>query len=418
MEAIPATSTSTALQRGAWLAVCLLFPVALLNYLDRQVLASMKESVMKDITDIGTEAHWGMLGAVFKWVYAVLSPIGGYVADRTDKKRVILLSLGVWSSVTWATGHMHSYQGMLITRGLMGISEGFYIPAALSLIADFHRGGTRSKAVGVHQMGIYLGIALGGFSGYVADSPQGWRAVFVVCGWVGVLYAVALAWSLPQPKADTEVVATTSKDGVSWSKALGELLRNGSFLLLVLYFTLPALAGWVVKDWMPPILMNAFHLPQGKAGVSATLWVTMASFIGAYAGGVLADRWTRVSLRGRINASAVGMVLCIPALVGVGYAPSLSVAIFCLVIFGLGWGFFDTNNMPILCQIVSPRLRATGYGIMNLVSISGGAFATWQVGVLRDAGKPSSVIFAICAAAAALAVVLVLLIRPRRESEL
>ena len=419
MDALPAPSSSTVLQRGAWLVVALLFPVALLNYLDRQVLASMKNSVMHDISDIGTEAHWGMLGAVFKWVYAGLSPIGGYIADRTNKKRVILLSLGVWSAVTWATGHMHSFQGMMITRGLMGISEGFYIPAALSLIADFHRGSTRSKAIGIHQMGIYLGIALGGYSGYAADSSDnGWRLVFVICGCVGIGYAILLAWSLPQPPAEEGGAGADSpgKDGVSWWAALAELVKNGSFILLVLYFTLPALAGWVVKDWMPPILMNTFHLAQGQAGVSATLYVTMASFVGAYAGGALADRWMRVSQRGRINASALGMVLCIPALLGVGYAPSLGMAILALVLFGLGWGFYDTNNMPILCQIVSPRLRATGYGLMNLVSISGGAFATWQVGVLRDAGKPAAVIFVLCAGAAAVAVGLVLLIRPREES--
>src|SRR5207248_4359707 len=133
--------------------------------------------------------------------------------------------------------------------------------------------------------------------------------------------------------------------------ALRELLTNGAFLLLVFYFTLPALAGWVVKDWMPPILRNMFHLGQGVAGVSATLYVTIASFGGALFGGVIADAWMRITARGRIFTSAVGMALCIPALFGVGYAPSLLVAIVCLVVFGIGWGFFDANNMPILCQI-------------------------------------------------------------------
>jgi MFS family permease len=200
------------------------------------------------------------------------------------------------------------------------------------------------------------------------------------------------------------------------SASLRELLTNRAFLLLVLYFTLPALAGWVVKDWMPPILKKQFHLGQGQAGVSATLFVTFASFLGALFGGVLADRWMRLNSRGRINASALGMVMLIPALIGVGYAPTLTFAIACLVLFGIGWGFFDANNMPILCQIVRPELRATGYGLMNLVSISGGAFATWQVGVLRDAGEPPSVIFGLCAAAALVSVVLVLMIKPGDKS--
>ena len=402
--------TSSAMGR-AWLVVALLFPVALLNYLDRQVLAAMKDSVMDGIGDIATEARWGMLGAVFKWSYAGLSPIGGFIADRLSKRWMIIASVGVWSAVTWATGHVHSYEQMIWTRALMGISEAFYIPAALALITDYHSGPTRSRAVGVHQMGIYAGMALGGFSGYVAESSHGWRAAFDWCGAFGVIYAVVLFFTLrdaPRTKQNAD-----SLPAISPLPALRELLANRAFILLVLYFTLPALAGWVVKDWMPPILRKMFSLGQGTAGVSATLYVTIASFVGALFGGVIADAWMRATARGRIFTSAVGMVLCIPALFGVGYAPSLPVAVACLVCFGIGWGFFDCNNMPILCQIVRPELRATGYGIMNLVSISAGAFATWRVGVLRDAGKPPAVIFSICAVAAAVAVVLVLLIRPR-----
>src|SRR5438034_3404929 len=121
--------------RMAWLVVGLLWPVALLNYLDRQMLAAMKFSVMGDISSIGTEAHWGFLPASFKWVYAALSPFGGYIADRFSRRAVIGGSLLVWSAVTWATGHVHTYHELVVTRALMGISEAFYIPGALALIA-------------------------------------------------------------------------------------------------------------------------------------------------------------------------------------------------------------------------------------------------------------------------------------------
>ena len=115
-------------------------------------------------------------------------------------------------------------------------------------------------------------------------------------------------------------------------------------------------------------------------------------------------------------ASAIGMALIVPAMFGVGYAPEtgrLSVAVAFLIMFGLGWGFFDANNMPILSQVVRPSLRATGYGIMNLVSISCGGFADWGFGLLRDRHVPLFGIFAIFASAAVVSGVLVLLIRPR-----
>lgn len=398
--------------RTAWVVVALLVPVALLNYLDRQMLAAMKFSVMRDIPDIGLEANWGKILALFKWVYALLSPIGGYLADRYSRRHVIAGSLFVWSAVTWWTGHVTTYEQLLLARGLMGVSEAFYIPAALALITDFHLGPTRSRAVGLHQMGIYAGVIVGGFSGYVADSPSlGWRWAFDACGVVGILYALPLFFLLRNPVRPELQTPRTSPGG-----ALRELLGSSSFVLLVLYFTLPALAGWVVRDWMPAILKAEFNIGQGKAGVSATLYWQLAAIVGAVAGGWLADRWMRRNERGRIYVSALGMAMIVPAMFGVGYAPQtglLWVAIAFLILFGLGWGFFDGNNMPILCQIARPELRATGYGIMNLVSISCGGFADWGFGILRDQQVPLFGIFGIFASAAVLSIGLVLMIRPK-----
>jgi MFS family permease len=407
-------SASPSLARFAWLVVALLWPVALLNYLDRQMLAAMKFSVMTDIPSIGSEANWGKMLGQFKWVYAFLSPIGGYIADRFSRRFTICGSLFVWSAVTWVTGHVTTYDGLLLTRSLMGISEAFYIPAALALIADYHTGHTRSRAVGLHQMAIYVGVIVGGFSGYVADAPAlGWRFAFDACGLAGIAYAVPLAFLLRDAPKSIESIAA-SKNTIAQSAK--ELLGNGSFILLVLYFTLPALAGWVVRDWMPAILKQQFHIGQGKAGVSATLYWQSAAIVGALCGGWLADHWMRRNERGRIFVSAIGMGLIVPALFGVGNAGTLLTAILFLALFGLGWGFFDGNNMPILCQIVRPELRATGYGIMNLVSISCGGFADWGFGAMRDAQIPLNVIFGAFASTAIISVGLVLLIRPRRTS--
>ncbi|SIO62561.1 Sugar phosphate permease [Singulisphaera sp. GP187] len=413
MHAETVSTDSQGLRRAAWLAVALLAPVALLNYLDRQMLAAMKMSMMTDIPDIGSRENWGFMLGSFKWVYAFLSPIGGYIADRYSRRLVIIASLFVWSAVTWSTGYVTTYDGLVATRALMGISEAFYIPAALALITDFHRGSTRSRAVGIHQMGIYAGIVLGGFAGHVADQPNlGWRFAFQTCGVVGILYSLPLFWLLRDPPQSP---ASQKRHPTSLFRAWAELVKNRGYLLLVIYFTLPALAGWVVKDWMPDILRERFNLNQGKAGVYAVIPVQLASLIGVGIGGWMADLWMRRSERGRIFVSAIGMILFLPALFGVGLSERLGFAVGFLILYGIGWGFFDCNNMPILSQIVRPELRATGYGFMNLVSISCGGFADWGFGLLRDQHVSLAVIFGIFAGIALFSVAIVLMIHPRPD---
>ena len=435
------TSTTSANRsiHYAWIVVALLLPVALLNYLDRQMLATMKASMVGDIPTIANQADWGLILGSFKWTYALLGPFAGYISDRWSRRWVIGASLFAWSAVTWWTGQATTFNELLAARALMGVSEAFYFPAALALITEYHLGPTRSRAIGVHQAGVYLGQIVGGFAGYAADSPAlGWRWAFTTAGVVGVLYAIPLLALLRDPvrgdgyrsldgvhpersrrARDDSTSHPERAQRVEGSGRMGVvrgLLTNRNFILLVLYFTLPAIAGWVVRDWMPEILRERFSLGQGKAGVSAILFVQIASLVGAIVGGTLADRWMRHTRRGRIYASAIGTTLFLPALFSVGNAGTLGIAIAALIVFGLGWGFFDSNNMPILSQVAPPELRATGYGIMNMVSISCGGFGDWAFGALRDRDVPLNLIFGAFAGVALLSVAIVLMIRPRGEN--
>ncbi|MFM2413488.1 MAG: D-galactonate transporter [Armatimonadota bacterium] len=416
------TSTSTISDPGtaqwhrtAWLIVALLAPVALLNYFDRQMLAAMKSSVMQDIPSVGSDANWGLMLGQFKWVYAAMSPIGGYLADRFSRRWTICASLLAWSVITWLTGHATTYEQLMWSRSAMGISEAFYIPAGLALIADYHFGSTRAKAVGWHQAAIYCGVILGGFTGYIADSPTlGWRFAFDAAGIVGILYGIVLFFFLkdaPRPAGTAGLAIERPSVAVS-AKAL---FTNPSFILMVLYFTLPALSGWVVRDWMPAILKDKFHIGQGLAGVSATLYTNLAALGAVFLGGYLSDKAIRKNIRGRIFVSATGMALIVPAIFGVGNASSLGMAIGFLMLFGAGWGLFDGNNMPILSQVVRPEQRATAYGLMNLVSISCGGLADFWFGKMRDAKIPLNVIFGMFSLTVLVSVGLILLVRPKPE---
>ena len=421
------TKASPTISFYAWAVVALLWPVVLLNYLDRQMLSTIRVSIRADIPTIANDQEFGTLMAVFMWVYAILSPVGGFIADKFNRRWTVIGSLFVWSAVTWLTGHAHTYAEMKVYRALMGISEAFYFPAALALIADYHTGGTRARAVGIHQTGLYAGLALGGIGGYIADHSS-WRNCFTWFGAAGVMYAVVLMLALRDaakpgsagiPAGESLPTKSAGKDAgapgarVTFPETFLALWSQPAFWILVIYFTLPAIAGWATKNWLPTFLADAFKLKQGPAGMSATGYIQLASLGGVVLGGVIADWWMRKTNRGRIFTSSLGVLLLVPALLTLGYAWSLPVAIAAMILFGVGWGFYDCNNMPILCQIARPEHRATGYGFMNFVSISVGAGATVVLGWMRDHGIQFSVAFVVSAAVALLSASLILLMKPR-----
>ena len=409
------TRTKSKVTGYAWTVVALLWPVAMLNYLDRQMVSTVRASICADIPSIANAQQFGMIMACFMWSYALLSPVGGYIADRFNRRWTVIGSLFVWSAVTWLTGHAHTCGEMKFFRALMGISEACYIPAALALIADFHAGGTRARAVGIHQSGIYAGLALGGIGGYIAQMST-WRNCFTWFGAAGVAYAVVLMLALRDaPSASGE--ARQNQPPVTIAGTLRALWTQPAFWILVVYFTLPAIGGWVVKNWLPTFLADTFQLKEGPAGLSATIYVQAASFAGVVLGGAVADRWKNASARGRIYASALGTALCVPALLGIGNAWNIGAAVAFMVLFGIGWGFYDCNNMPILCQIARPEHRATGYGFMNLVSTAVGGGATVVLGWMRDAGLSFSIAFALCALLSAISAAGILFIRPRNPEE-
>ena len=396
----------------AWIVLALLWPVAMLNYLDRQMVSTIRASIRADIPSIANDQQFGTLMAVFMWVYALLSPIGGFIADKFNRRWTVIGCLAVWSSATWLTGHATTYSQMLAFRAIMGVSEAFYIPAALALIADFHTGGTRAKAIGIHQTGIYAGLALGGISGYIADLSS-WRNCFTWCGAAGVVYAILLILTLRDAEKQD---SSAPKKTVTIIDTFRALWTQPAFWILVIYFTLPAISGWIAKNWLPTFLADRFNLKQGPAGLSATGYIQLASLGGVLLGGVVADWWMRTTPRGHIYTSALGVLLLVPALLGLGCAWSLGAAIAFMILFGIGWGFFDCNNMPILCQIARPEHRATGYGFMNLVSISIGAVATVALGWMRDRGITFSIAFAAAAAVALLSAGLILLVKPNARN--
>ena len=373
-----------------WIVVGLLWGVALLNYMDRQMLSTMKDAMQVDIVELQSATNFGYLMAIFLWIYALMSPVSGVIADRMSRKWLIVGSLFVWSSVTYLMGIAETFNQIVFLRALMGVSEALYIPAGLSLIADYHTGKSRSLAVGIHMTGLYTGQAIGGFGATVADAFS-WHTTFHWFGIIGIAYAVILMLFLHDKKTEIlpteKLQANPQREKESVFTSLKSLLTNVAFWVILLYFAAPSLPGWATKNWLPTLFAENLDLPMSQAGPISTITIAVSSFIGVLIGGPLSDKWVQKNLRGRVYTGAIGLGLTIPSLLLLGFGHNLVAVVGAGLLFGIGYGIFDTNNMPILCQFVSHKQRATAYGVMNMIGVSAGAFITHLLERWGDSGN-------------------------------
>ncbi len=390
--------------KWAWIAVAVLWVVVMLNYFDRQLLSVLNASITEGENGIAmTQAQFGMVTSAFLIVYAVLSPVGGYLADRFSRKFIILMSLVVWSSVTWLTGYARTYEELLVARALMGVSEAFYIPAALALISDYHRGNTRSMATGLHMSGIYAGQMLAGCGALMAGEPYslGWRLTFETFGFIGVAYAIIVVLFLHDPEAPKGAEVQEAAPAADEPKkagndfTIGQVLKNlftgRAMAMLLTMYALAGFANWFLMGWYPRLLQDMFGISEAEAGPQATLWINIAKYIAVLGGAVVADMWYARNRNARAYVPGIGFTLAGPCVIiamlpalGVPVEISLTATLALVSMQGVAQGSLDATLMPVLRSQIDERFSATGYGLLNLTSVSAGALISWLGGYLKD----------------------------------
>lgn len=248
-----------------WIVVALLWVVALLNYMDRQMLSTMQEAMKVDIVELNKAEAFGALMAVFLWIYGFMSPIAGMIADRVNRKWLVVGSLFVWSGVTYLMGYADNFHELYWLRAVMGVSEALYIPSALSLIADWHQGKSRSLAIGVHMTGLYVGQAIGGFGATVA-AIFSWHTTFHWFGIVGMIYSVVLIFLLRENPdrmiAEQPSSAAGKEKRPSLFGGLSMLFSTWAFWIILFYFAAPSLPGWATKNWLPTLFSESLGIPM------------------------------------------------------------------------------------------------------------------------------------------------------------
>jgi MFS family permease len=412
--------------RAAWILVGLLWAVAVLNYLDRQLLVNMAAPIKSDLK-IANE-RFGLFSSVFLWVYGICSPFAGYLADRVGRKPVIIASLAIWSGATLFTGFVTSFEEMLIARALLGVSEAFYMPAAVALIVDHHVAHTRSRATGLHLSGVYVGSVLGGLGGWLAES-QGWRFGFVLFGSIGVGYSLFLVIVLrigepagvgssqgseeEDPAADWHALPPAAPVLAPARNPFRALLSTRGFVLLLVMNALNGAAYWPVRNWLPLFFNAELGVSLTWSGLYGTAAFNAAAFVGMLLGSTISDRLAVRTQRVRALVPAVGFCFAAPCLFVLGLGGLVVPALVaCIFVVGMSQGFLDANLMPAVCTVSDARHRATGYGMMNFVGTTAGGIMTYVGGRLKDADVPFTVTFQFAAGFILVAGLLLFAVKP------
>jgi len=350
-----------------------------------------------------SDAQFGLLTSIFLWVYGLMSPFAGYLADKFKRSHIIIFSLLVWSGVTWMTGHATNYNQLLFSRALMGISEAFYMPAALALITDYHKGPTQSLATGINLAGVMLGSSLGFIGGWIAEK-QTWNIAFNCFGIIGIVYSIILIFFLKDaPKEDFSFIQDSNVDknekNISFADAIKSLFSKPTYIFLLVFWSVLGLVNWMIVAWLPTYYKETFNLSQTMAGIYATAYFWPASILGLLLGGYISDRWSKKNPLARVIVPLIGLVFAAPAIFAGSVSTILSITVVAFAVYALTSKFTDTNMMPMLCLNIDNKYKATGYGILNMMSTIVGGLGVYIAGAMRDSQIGLSLVYQVSAIA-------------------
>jgi MFS family permease len=356
----------------------MLWMITLFNYADRQAVFSVFPLLEKEMGL--TPLQLGLIGSSFAWVYGLCGLFAGTIVDHVPRRSAVLWGLQAWSLICAATAISRNFVQLLIFRALEGLGETFYFPASMSLISDYHSPATRSRAMGLHQTSVYVGTIGGGFFAGLIGQRFGWRWSFVVFGVAGMLLGVVLRKHLREPeRGASEGIAAVRPP--SLKNALRLAWSIPTMRLLLAAFVCSNFVAAVLLSWMPKFLYDRFHLSLAMAGLTATLFLQLASLVGSALGGWMADRWSRTRPGGRILVQSFGVLAGAPFVVWCAQSQEIFQVILALTGWGLFKGIYDANIFASAFDVMPVESRGTAAGLMNTVGwLAGGGSAPVVIG--------------------------------------
>ena len=371
-------------------ALGLLCVVYVVNFVDRQVLSILLQSIKNDLGL--SDLQLGLLsGTAFGLFYATLGVPIARLADRFSRKGVIAISLALWSVMTALCGTAAGFVGLLLYRIGVGVGEAGGSPPAHSMISDYFPPEKRATALGIFSLGVPLGILVGFLSGGWLDETLGWRTAFVVVGLPGVLLALVVALTLREPpRGLSEGLQADAGQPMTAGEVIRFMWRARSFRHLSLGSALYAFVGYSLTNWAPSFLSRSHGMDQGEIGTALALIIGIGGGIGIYLGGVIADRWARTNPLARLRVPLWAQLLSFPFGLFIYTTDDTVLALALLTVPAFLGLMYQGPAFAVTQSLATPKMRATAAAVLLFViNIIGMGLGPPVTGAISDALEPS-----------------------------
>jgi MFS family permease len=364
---------------SSWYILIVCSLLYMVNYVDRQVLSITVEYMRLDLGL--TDTQIGIIQTTFFMSMAVFAFPAAYLADRWSRKKAIAVMGAVWSIFTAITGLGRNFIGVIIPRSLVGIGEAGFTSGGMPLIAAAFSAKARARAMGVFNMAIPIGSAIGVILGGFIAKTWGWRMAFFIFAIPGIILSL-LALGMKDYSAPGGKDEPGRK--ISFFRTIAILLKIPTLRWIYLGFAMQNITLFSFLTWSPAFVMRAHDINSTKAGLLIGIISLMAVF-GAVVGGILADFWQKRNRKGRMLTATFGLLGASILLIITLYLDLKGIGLF----FGLLYGILAVVPMPAISaatqDVAPPGVRSASWGMNAFCCyVLGGGWAPMIVGAISD----------------------------------
>lgn len=370
--------------RARYYALGLLTVVYTFNFVDRQLLSILQESIKADL--LLSDQQLGLLtGFAFALFYTLAGiPIARY-ADRNNRRNVVAIAIALWSFMTAISGLVQNYLQLLLARIGVGVGEAGGSPPAHSMISDIFPPERRASALAFYSMGINFGILFGFLAGGWLNEFFDWRVAFFVVGAPGIVVALFVRYTLREPirglMEDRQDVATDTP----FPEVLKLLWSRLSFRHLAIGGALNAFAGYSSSNWTASFMIRSHDMSTGELGTWLALIMGVGGAIGVFWGSYIAERLAKFDVRWYMWMPTITGMICVPFMIATYVVEGAYTALIVSIVPGILFNVYLGNSLAMTHALVGLRMRAVASAILFfLINLIGMGLGPWGVGLLSD----------------------------------